>query len=128
VRLQAGLAHGVLHRGGQRRAGEARQAAVIDQRVGRLELRGEIRKFRQEADPGLGGPVGGGMAEDPDLAGVGEQQAGDQLHDRRLARAVKAQQAGDLAGRELERDVRQRGMVPRAQQAGALVGLAHASE
>ena len=50
----------------------------------------------------------GRLAGDEDLAGVGLVDAAQNLHQRRLAGAVLADQADDLAGPDLDRDVLQR--------------------
>jgi hypothetical protein len=46
-----------------------------------------------------------GLAVDGDRPGVVRVQAGQDLHQRRLARAVLADQAEDVAGLKAERDV-----------------------
>ena len=48
-------------------------------------------------------------AAESHLAGVGRVDAEDQVAERRLAGAVLAQQAVNLAGRMSRRDIRQRG-------------------
>ena len=45
------------------------------------------------------------LAGQLDAAGVGRLQPGDDPQDRALARARRAQQGDELAGRDLERDV-----------------------
>ena len=49
-----------------------------------------------------------GLAADADLAGVGLVDAGEDLHQRRLAGAVLADQRGDLAGIERQADIVER--------------------
>src|SRR5262249_29422155 len=65
-------------------------------------------------------PVADRLAVDEDLAGVGRDGAGDDLAQRRLARAVLADERVDLAGGELEADVGERDRRP-----VALVDAAH---
>jgi hypothetical protein len=50
----------------------------------------------QPGDGGRGEP-GGGLAEDPDRAAERAQQAGDRQQGCRLSRAVRPEQADDLA-------------------------------
>src|SRR5262249_14229207 len=62
---------------------------------------GELRHLAQE------GGAGAGVAAD--LAGVGPVEPGEDLHQRRLADAVGADEADALAGEQLEADVREQG-------------------
>ena len=68
------------------------------------------------------------MAENPDAAGGGKKQAGQQFHYGGLAGPVQAQQAGNFPGRDLEGKVLNGGIVAGAQQAGTPVGLFHTGE
>ena len=47
-------------------------------------------------------------AEDEDLSGIRLVEPGQDLHERRLARAVVADQAEHLAGPDVKRDIRER--------------------
>ena len=72
----------------------------------RLEQR-EVLEHHADAEPPRGGRIGDGdrLALPADLAGGRLQRAVDDLHQRRLAGAVLAEQRVDLAGRDGEIDV-----------------------
>ena len=59
-------------------------------------------------DPGVGGQAGDVAAVEADRAGVGQQAAAEQADEGGLAGAVRADQRVDLAGGEVEVDVRRR--------------------
>ena len=95
-----GLGHGWRHR-----VQAGRQVQV----VAHAQLRIQARVLEHHAHAG---PQGLGMLHDggpiqPDGAVVGPELAGEAAHQRRLAAAVGAQDAEDLAGPHLEADVRQ---------------------
>jgi hypothetical protein len=81
-------------------AGEALQvlpAGEVGVEAGRLDEAGDA--------PEHGGPVAvPGAAEDAQGAGVGPDQAEEHAQERRLARAVGAEDAVDLPGRDPDRD------------------------
>ena len=78
------------------------QPAVEVERFLGVEEPVEIRLFRQVADPLVLGDVGGRLAEDQRLALGRKEQPQQQLDRRRLARAVRAQQAEDLAAADFQ--------------------------
>jgi hypothetical protein len=55
-----------------------------------------------EIEHGPGRPASDALPAKQDLAGLGCEQAADDPKDRRLAGAVRAYQAGDLAGGHVE--------------------------
>ena len=68
------------------------------------------------------------LAGDVDRARAGRVEAGEQVHQRRLARARRAHDGGELAGREVERDAAQRvdgrvALAVRARQCGRGDGM-----
>ena len=74
---------------------------------------GEQRLLLEHHADALAVGVGGAfdarrLAGDEDLAGVGLIDAAQDLHQRRFAGAVLADQADDLSGLDLDRDVLQR--------------------
>src|SRR5690606_12781028 len=66
------------------------------------------------ADPRLGPQAVDGLAVQPDLARIGLVAAGDDVDERRLARAVGADEREDLARAHVERDVAEGGDVTEA--------------
>ena len=52
-----------------------------------------------------GGDVGDRALVEQDVAGIGREKAGDQVERRGLARAARAQQRHECAGRNVERDL-----------------------
>ena len=73
----------------------------------------ERHVLRQIADVGqeLLGAVGG-PSEHPGRAGTGRRQSDEEPEQRRLARAVRAQEGGDPPGRDVQRAVLQRPQLP----------------
>ena len=73
------------------------------------ELSQEAPSLRHDRDTGgpdrLGAPPCDLLIADEDAAGGGAEDAADRQHERRLARAVRAEQRGDRVGRDLERHV-----------------------
>ena len=67
------------------------------------------RMLKDDADAGAGDamrrPAGDVDAIDPHRAGIGPFDAHDELHDRRFARAVRPDEAEDLARGDIEADV-----------------------
>ena len=89
-----------------RRQGVSIEAAEQVEDLDHRELRVERRGLEGDPDPFLEGPriAGGVDPEDLEAAGVGGPQPLEHLHGRRLAGAVRAEEAEDLAGADLERD------------------------
>jgi len=92
---------------------EAAQRRVVDARVlGDGEVRAERELLEDAADAELLRPrhrvVFLHRALDRDAAAVGRERAREHLHERRLARAVVADEAHALAGRDVEVDAFER--------------------
>ena len=83
-------------------AGHVEQPAVEVERLLGVEEAVQVRLLGQVADPLVLGDVGGVAAEDQGLAAGGKEQPQEQLDRGRLARAVGAQQAEDLAAADLQ--------------------------
>ena len=81
---------------------DVEQPAVEVERLLGVEELVEVRLLGQVADPLVLGDVGGRLVEDQRLALGGEEQAEQQLDRGRLARAVGAEQAEDLAPMDLQ--------------------------
>ena len=78
-------------------AGDLEEPAVVVERLVGVQEAVEVGLLGQEADAVLDLDVAGRLAEDPDAALAGVEQAEHHLDGRGLARAVGAQQAEDLA-------------------------------
>ena len=87
----------------QRADADVLEHAEIAERAGDLEGAGDA-----ELGDAVGRHAGDALVLEPDLAGGRRQVAGDQVEHRRLAGAVGADDAGDRAGRDRERDVADR--------------------
>jgi hypothetical protein len=87
---------------GQRVAGHAQ--VVLDGQVGE-----QAAAFGDDRDAGLADPLRAAAGEvlpvEKDFAGPGLQDAADGQDQGGLARAVRAEERGDLAGRDLDRDL-----------------------
>ena len=111
MRIQAAhdLPRLVLHRGVIDLADRRGQLAPEEEIARRVEIVGERERLVNGLDAEPLGITwirdGGRLAVDPDLAGVRSLRAGKDLHQRRLAGAVAADQPHDLAGAEVDRDV-----------------------
>ena len=68
---------------------------------------GPTEVLRHESERGAGGNLARAdrLAADGEGAGRRRAQPGDERHERGLARAVRAEEAKELAGRDLERDI-----------------------
>ena len=69
-------------------------------------------------------PAGDVLAIQPDLAGIRREQPGDDVEQGRLAGAVRADQAGDRAARDLKRAIIHR--VDAAETLADMLDLDHA--
>ena len=92
----------------------ARQRLAAEEDVGGdAELGDEVELLVDDGDAGPLGVADAGEADgravDQDLAGVGGLDAGEDLHQRRLAGAVLAHERVNLAGAEVEVDAVERG-------------------
>ena len=87
-------------------AADAVEGAVEGEVLARREPVGHPRLLEQHPDaPAKVGPVGERGAEDERLARAGAEEPEEEAHGRGLARAVRAEQAEDLAGLDRERDL-----------------------
>jgi hypothetical protein len=84
------------------RAVDVEEPGVEIEGLVRVQEAVEIGLLGQEPDARLGGDVGGGAAEDAGRARAGEEEAEEELHRGGLARPVRADEAEDLAGVDLE--------------------------
>jgi len=86
---------------------EAVQAGVEVEELGAGQVVVEVWVFGQEAETAARPGPGGILAEDADRAAVGRQEPERQLDRRRLARSVRPDEAEDLSGTHLEREIAQ---------------------
>src|SRR5215469_13414640 len=98
----------VVHRAGPARPGQPPQTAVQDQHLACGQPALEAEQLRQVADPLAGLQVPGGRAQDHGLAAGRPDQAEQQLDRGGLARAVRAEEAEDLAALDGHRQARER--------------------
>ena len=87
-------------------AGQAEVPAVDVEVLARVELAVEVVLLRDDAQAraDLGAVLVGVEAQDREVALRARRDGADHLHRGRLARAVRAEQAEGLAGRDLERE------------------------
>ena len=105
VRLQADQFQQIIHALLLGRAGQPEQAAVKADDFAGGHVLVEVGRFGQIGDLLFDVNVAGGLAQHQHFAGGGEDQAQQGLDRGRLARAVRAEKAEDLAFVDVQADV-----------------------
>src|SRR5262249_30141685 len=99
----------------------AEEAGEVDEELLRGQVVVEVRVLRQVTDAPLDGNVAERPAEDLAAARGRKHQLHQQLQRRRLAGAVGAEKAEDLAGRDLQRQAIERAIRALAPEADRVI-------
>jgi hypothetical protein len=99
----------------------AEQLGAVDEELARRQVVVEVGVLGQVADARVRPDLGDVAAEDAGAAGRGVDEAHEELHRRRLARAVRAEEAEDFAAPDAQGKSVERAHAPLAQEADLVV-------